>query len=147
MNSDCFRKVEGLFMARQKFMGGTTARLYPPQHRSELLKKLGAATKVHLVTRVYDRAGAGAPSIDFEVYAGCFGDEPPQLGLRAFSITPAGVLPVALPWTAIAGFTPPDDGYFTLTPTMGLLDVLLKISGSATTWVELEIWYTAEYGS
>jgi hypothetical protein len=141
------QKICGLFMERGRFNGTTTARLYPPKNRLQLAKKLGGATKVHLQVRVFDRASSGTPAIDFEVYAGCFDEEPPQLGLRQFAITPAGVLPVALPWTSAGGFVPPDDGYFTLTPTMGMLDILLKVSGSASTWVEIEIWYTAEYGT
>lgn len=141
------QKVSGILIERGRFNGNTTAKLYPPRNRLELARKLDGATKVHLHTRVYDRASSGTPAIDCEVYAGAFGDEPPQLGLRQFSIAPASVSPVALPWTNGGGFVPPDDGYFTLTPTMGMLDILLKISGSAATWVELEIWFTAEYGT
>ena len=140
------QKIIGQLMPRQRFMGAATAKLYPPQRRAELMRKLGGATKVHIHTRVYDRSPAGAPVIAFEVYAGCFGDETPAQGLRTFAIAPASVSP-AFPWSAAGGFTPPDDGYFTLTPTMGLLDILLSISGSGACWAEVEIWYTAEYGS
>lgn len=140
-------KVMGVLFERGRFIGSTTAKLYPSKNRLEVLKTLGGATTVHVQVRVYDRSSSGTPSIDFDVTAGCFGEEPPGTGLRSFSITPGNVSPVALPWTAAGGFAPPDDGYFTLVPTMGLLDVQLKISGSATTWVELEAWYTAVYGS
>ena len=141
------QKVTGQLFERAKFIGGTTAKLYPPKNRTALAKKLGGATTVYLQVRVYDRSSAGAPSINFEIDAGCFGDECPQLGLRAFAITPASVSPTALPWSGAGGFAPPDDGIFTLTPTMGMLAILLSVTGSATCWVEVEIWYTAVYAT
>ncbi len=94
--------------------------------------------------RVYDRSTAGAPVLDFESTAGCLNGENPSESLRAFTVASGSPFPT-LPWNAANMTTVPDDGTFTLAPTMGSLDVLAKVSGSAACWVEFEAWYTAEY--
>lgn len=138
------KKVVGQLFPRTRYMGGSTAKVYFPKNRPESLKLLGGASKVYVHVRVYDRSSTGAPVLDFDGAAGCFSGENPFEGLRSFTISAASATPT-LPWNSTNMPTVPDDGTFTMTPTMGLLDVSAKVSGSAACWIEFEIWFTAEY--
>lgn len=138
------KKVVGQLYPRTRYLGGATAKLYYPKNRPESLKLLGGASKVYLHARVYDRSPAGTPVLDFDGAAGCFSGDNPFEGLRTFTISATSASP-ALPWNAANMPTMPDDGMFLMTPTMGLLDVAAKVSGSAACWVEFEVWFTAEY--
>lgn len=140
------RKVMGNLFPRKRYTGGTTPAVYFPSDRQKLARLLGGATAVHVHVRVYDRSGAGNPSLDFGIYEGCMGDEMPREGLRQFSVTATGAVP-ALPWNAANMTSVPDDGRFNAAPLFGLLDIAAQVTGSAATWMEFEIWYTAEFGT
>jgi hypothetical protein len=134
----------GEFLPRNKYPGSTTVKSYFSKNRSELQKAFGGATTVLFHVRVYDRSSSGSPSLDFEVLSGCLRGENPADALRAFSQTPASQTP-SLPFNNANMTSVPDDGTFTVTPGMGLMDVCAKVSGSAATWIEFEIWFTAIY--
>ena len=137
-------KVVGMIFPRNRYPGGTTAKYFYAKNRSELQVAFGGASKVYFHVRVYDRSASGTPSLDFESTAGCLNGENPAEALRAFTVASGSPTPT-LPWNAANMTSVPDDGTFTLAPTMGMLDVLAKVSGSAACWVEFEAWYTAEY--
>lgn len=63
--------------------------------------------------------------------------------LRGFSMS-AGTMTPNLPYDSTSMSALPDDGYAVYGLGMGLVDVLLKVSGTGPCWVELEVWYTVE---
>lgn len=136
----------GILFPRKRYTGGTTPTAYFPSDRQKLAKLLGGATAVRLHARVYDRSGTGNPSLDFGIYEGSFGDELPREALRQFAVTATGAVP-ALPWNAANMTSVPDDGRLNVAPLFGLLDIAAQVSGSAATWIEFEVWYTAEFGT
>ncbi len=138
------KKVVGQLFPRNRYPGGTAAKFFFSKNRAELQKVLGGATKVIMHIRVYDRSAAGAPQLEFDVSTGCFNGENPSEALRSFAVPLTAATPT-LPWSTANMTTVPDDGTFTFTSTMGLVDVAAKVSGSANTWVDFEAWFTAEY--
>ena len=138
------KKVIVCLFPRTRYAGTAAAKLYFPANREKLMRDLGGASSVILHTRVYDRSGTGSPVIDFDFNQGSLGDEPPAQSLRAFSLTKTSMDP-SLPYNAVNMPNTPDDGTVTVTPTMGLLDVSMKVSGSASVWVEVEVWATLVY--
>ncbi len=139
------RKVTGVLLKRSRYLGGTQPAVYFPADRSKMAALLGAADKVWLHARVYDRSGAGSPSIDFDVSHGCLPDQLPRDGLRKFTVSATDAASPSLRWNATNMTAVPDDGAVSYTPGMGLLDVAMLVSGNATTWVEVEVCYTAIY--
>ena len=137
------RRIFCLFK-RQRYAGTSSGNLYYPQDRERLVKELGGASKLIVHGRVYDRSAVGGPSIDFDYREGCFGDEPPGNSLRSFVATKSADSPV-LPWNAANMASVPDDGTFQLAPTKGLLDLSMKVSGTAACWVEVELYVMSEY--
>lgn len=77
---------------------------------------------------------------------GSFGSENPGEGVRIFAVTINGQTP-SLPWNTTNMATVPDDGTFYVDVGMGLLDIAATVSGSASTWVEFEAWFTAVYST
>lgn len=140
------KKMMGCLFERNRYPGGATAKVATPKNRSELMALLGGASKVHIHARVYDR-GTNSPAVDVIANAGCMGgDEPPGQGLRLFALTATSSSPT-LPWSTANMTSVPDDGYCYFVPTMGLCDIVLSVSGSGATWVEIEVWYTAEFAT
>lgn len=137
------RKIFQLFR-RQRYPGTAAGNLFYPEGRERVMKELGGASKVIAHCRVYERSPAGSPSVDFDCREGCFGEEPPGNSLRSFTATKSADTPT-LPWNAVNMTSVPDDGTFQVSPSKGLLDLVMKVSGSGACWVELELYVMAEY--
>lgn len=127
---------------RNRYQGGTTAKSYFQHDRDKLAKLLGGATKVSVHFRVYDRASGGV--LDVEVSQGAFGTELPAEAARLFTLTPLSQNP-SLPWNNTNMPNMPDDGTWYVQGNLMLLDIVAKVSGGASVWVEFEGWAVAEY--
>ena len=127
---------------RNRYLGGATAKSYLPRDREKIAQTLGSATKVTIHCRVYDRSTNGV--LNFQVSQGCFGTEQPSESPRIFTITPSSQTPT-LPWDSTNMPNLPDDGTWYVQPSMMKLDVAALVSGGANTWVEFEIWATADF--
>jgi hypothetical protein len=134
--------VRRIIFPRNRYKGAATAVNYFPRDRQKLAKLLGGATKVTSHVRVYDRSTNGV--VDFEVDQGSFGEEMPAEAARLFTLTLQGQTP-SLPYNSTNMANLPDDGTFYVQATMGLLDIVAKVSGGANTWVDFEMFVTAEF--
>ena len=141
------RKLTGPLFKRSKYPSGVSGvekRFYPAD-RARLMKLLGGATTVHLQGRIYDR-GNNSPVLDFDLAEGSFGDEGPFDSPSPVIVSPTAASPV-LPWNGSNFAVIPADGTIDLTVKHANLDVVARVSGANTTWVEFEVWYTAVFTS
>lgn len=134
------RRVRFLLFKRNKYVASASGKTYLPKDRLKAAEAMGAATSVTVHGRIYARDSG--ISVDFDAVQGCFGDELPLEGPRAFTLAKSGTSP-ALPWDGTSMATLPDDGSFAVSPTMSLAELQLKVTGTGS--VELEMWGTAHY--
>ena len=88
--------------------------------------------------RVYDRSSTAA-ILNFEVTQGGMNNELPADGSRLFTLTLSGQNPT-LPWDYTYMPNLPDGGTWYVSPTMMMLDIAAKVSGSTGVWVDFEAW-------
>lgn len=132
-----------LVFPRNKYRGTANGVPYLTRDRKKFSELAGNATLVTFQTRVYDR-DTGV-TLDFTAAHCGFSDELPLEGARLFSL--ARTVPAstpALPYDATSMTSLPDDGVFSVAPTMGRCEVKATVGG-ATGAIEFEIWATLEF--
>jgi hypothetical protein len=123
---------------RNKYPSSVAGKSFTPRDRAKLQALLGSATEIWVHTRVYARDAN--VYLDFDLQHGCLGDEPPLDGLRGFSLTKSNTSPV-MPYDTTTMAILPDDGVFSVSPKMGLVDVQAKVYNAGGS-IEFESWAT-----
>lgn len=134
------RRQLKLAFARKKFKGSSTGVTYLPENPKEFSELMGACNRATFHGRVYARDSG--LSVDFTTVHGCFGDERPLEGNRAFTLTKSGASP-ALPWDGTSMTSLPDDGTFNVSPTMNRAECAMVVTGTGS--AEVEVWVTFEF--